>query len=210
MDNQMTLRLRALLQEALDLLGSTPTHEPTDVGAARSPIAWGGQIKRQLGGEAGEEFIQGVIWLAGDLGFHPDHVTTWMAFETGRTFDPAVKNPGSSATGLIQFMRKTAVGLGTTVEALAGMSAIKQLNYVYKYLKPFKGRIKDVIDGYLSILFPAAIGKGLSDSVFVQGDSNYAANAGLDANKDHIVSKAEVGARITAMLAEGLKPENIG
>lgn len=38
-----------------------------------------------------------------------------MAFETGETFSPTIKNgAGSGATGLIQFMPKTAIGLGTT------------------------------------------------------------------------------------------------
>jgi hypothetical protein len=47
-----------------------------------------------------------------------------MAFEKGETFSPCVKNPGSSATGLIQFMSSTAKSLGTTTNDLCKMSAV--------------------------------------------------------------------------------------
>jgi len=60
-----------------------------------------------------------------------------MAFESG--FDPAARNNASGATGLIQFMEPTANKLGTTTKALAEMSTVKQLNYVYFHYKPYAG-----------------------------------------------------------------------
>ena len=41
----------------------------------------------------------------------------------------------------------------------------------------------------------------------VEGDAEV--NAGLDANQDHKITKAEAAAKVAAMLAEGLRPENI-
>jgi hypothetical protein len=55
-----------------------------------------------------------------------------MAFETGETFSPSIKNKASGATGLIQFMRSTAKGSGTTTAALAEMTAVDQLDFVEK------------------------------------------------------------------------------
>ena len=58
-----------------------------------------------------------------------------MSFETGGTFNPGIRNAaGSGATGLIQFMPSAAAGLGTSTQALAGMSRAEQMKYVEKYL----------------------------------------------------------------------------
>ncbi len=68
-------------------------------------------------------------------------------------------NPKSRATGLIQFMPATAIGLGTTVDRLKAMNAVQQLEYVRKYFLPFKGRMKSYYDVYSVVFFPALIGK---------------------------------------------------
>ena len=131
-----------------------------------------------------------------------------MAFETGRTFSPSIKNPGSSATGLIQFMASTAIGLNTTVDALAKMSAVEQLDYVARYFEPYRGRLKTLADTYMAILWPAGVGKPDDHPIFGGGSPAYLANKGLDANKDGNVTKAEAAAKVAAMLAEGLLAEN--
>lgn len=69
------------------------------------------------------------------LGIDPNDLATAISFETAGTFDPAKKNPTSSATGLIQFTSATAKGLGTSTKALKGMSFDDQMVYVEKYLK---------------------------------------------------------------------------
>ena len=45
----------------------------------------------------------------------------------------------------------TAKSLGTTTERLAQMSAEDQLNYVYKYFKPFDGRLNNLGDVYMAM-----------------------------------------------------------
>lgn len=108
--------------------------------------------------------------IADDLEVSPDFLMSCIAFETGETFSPKIKNAaGSGATGLIQFMPTTAKGLGTSVEKLAAMSATKQLDYVKKYFKRFKGKLSTLEDVYLAILYPAAIGMSKEATLFKKG-----------------------------------------
>ena len=76
-------------------------------------------------------FQQEVSAVAGRLGISEADLYAVMSFETGGSFNPGIRNAaGSGATGLIQFMPSTARGLGTTTEALAGMSRVEQMQYV--------------------------------------------------------------------------------
>ena len=57
-------------------------------------------------------------------------------------------------------MPSTAEGLGTSTEALSKMSRAQQMSYVYQYLK--NAGVKSgmgMSDLYMSVLFPAAVGK---------------------------------------------------
>lgn len=70
-----------------------------------------------------------------------------MAFES-RGFDASARNMGGSgATGLIQFMKETAEGLGTSTSALARMTRAEQMTYVRRYLEEYRDRY----DGFRSI-----------------------------------------------------------
>ena len=80
-------------------------------------------------------------------------------FESAGTFSPSIQNKYSGATGLIQFMPSTAKSLGTSVEALKYMDFLTQLNYVEKYYRPYRGKIKSFVDLYLATFFPVAMGK---------------------------------------------------
>jgi len=66
------------------------------------------------------------------------------------------------ATGLIQFMPKTAQNLGTTVEKLATMDELTQLDYVAKYFSGTNKKLVDVYDLYMYTFFPIAVGKPLN------------------------------------------------
>src|SRR5690606_13319282 len=115
-------------------------------------LAWGNRVSA--------EFLAKVEAIASRLSVDPNHLMAIMAFESGRTFSPSIKNmAGSGATGLIQFMPRTAIGLGTSVEQLAGMTAVKQLDWVEKYFQPYRGRMKTLSDIYMAVLWPAAVGK---------------------------------------------------
>lgn len=161
-------------------------------------IAWGAKVS--------QTFRDRVVWCADALNVPVDYLMAVMAFESAETFRADIKNfAGSGATGLIQFMPATARNLGTSVEALASMSPEDQLNYVYKYFRPYKGRLKTLADVYMAVLWPAAIGK---PDDFVLWDkqnkpTTYRQNAGLDVNKDGRITKGEAAAKVQAKLEKG-------
>jgi hypothetical protein len=128
-----------------------------------------------------------------------------IAFESAESFRPDIRNAaGSGATGLIQFMPTTAKGLGTTTAALAAMTAVKQLDYVETYFWPYRGRLKTLSDVYMAILWPKGIGKPENYVLWdMASPITYRQNAGLDANKDSGITKAEAAAKVQAMLDKG-------
>lgn len=228
MTPEQQARLRELLLEGLAILTTPPStllptraelqapqpaaqpspQWPEATSPTTFPLAWGARVS--------PDFCAKVTWIGDTLGFLPGWLMACMAFETGRSFSSSVKNPASSATGLIQFMRQTAVDLGTTVEALSRMTPESQLNFVYKY---FKARIKEhgpvrsLEDCYMAILWPAAMGKPVDHPLFIndiaKARDSYDVNKGLDTNKDGTVTKAEAAGRVRALYDEGMKPGNV-
>lgn len=164
-------------------------------------LAWGAKVS--------PEFRQRVIGLCINIGIpDPSWLMACMAFETGRTFDPAKRNPVSNATGLIQFMPLTAVGMGTSIDELAKKSAVAQLEDVFKYFQPYTGRIKTLEDCYMAILWPSAVGEPNEYKLFGEGSKAYLQNKGLDVDADGVITKAEAASYVVNALKEGLRPEN--
>lgn len=136
---------------------------------------------------------------------HADWIMSCMAFESGETFSPSVKNAaGSGATGLIQFMPGTALDLGTNVAELARMGAEEQLDVVFEYFHPYYRKISSLSDMYMAILLPKYIGKPDS-AVLFSGGVAYRQNSGLDVDKDGNVTKMEAAGKVYAKLKKGLK-----
>ena len=149
-----------------------------------------------------------------DLRCEPVAINTFMgcmAWETGRTLSPSVKNKISGATGLIQFMEPTAKGLGTSQAALEKMSVVEQLEYVYKHFKPFAGKLKNDGDVYLAILLPRGVGK--DDSYVLWDEKSYptafAQNRGLDLNSDGVITRTETMHKVRNLIVEGFLPTNV-
>lgn len=192
--------------------GSLTQADVDAINAIMYPQGIGRTMELAWGSRVSSEFREKVKSISSDFGIDPSDLMSCMAWESGRTFSPSVKNmAGSGATGLIQFMPSTAQGLGTSVGALAQMSAVQQLDWVAKYFRPYKGKLRDLSDLYMAILWPKAVGKSLE---YVLWDRNsrpttYRQNAGLDVNHDGAITKAECAAKLFAMKAEGLKPENV-
>lgn len=132
-----------------------------------------------------------------------------MAWETGETFSPSVKNPGSSATGLIQFMDSTAVGMGTTTAALAKMSVVEQLGYVEKHFMPYRKKIQNLGDIYMSILLPKMVGLPDSAVLWKQGDGPFIPNKGLDINQDGVITRLEAVHKVRNKMVKGFLPGNV-
>jgi hypothetical protein len=195
------LTQRAAPAPALPPLTGPATDSP--VIAPDIAIAWGTRVSGA--------FRRKVIEIGHRLEMDPNHLMAIMAFETGRSFDPAVTNhAGSGATGLIQFMPATARALGTSTAALSRMSAIDQLDYVEAYLAPYAGRMKDLPSAYMAVLYPRAVDKAPGYVLFRKGSKAYKLNRGLDLNGDGQVTKAEASAKVAALLAEGLRPGSKG
>jgi hypothetical protein len=174
-----------------------------------APLAWGAKVSAT--------FRDRVRWIASTLTtyqgvpFAGSNAMACMAWESGETFSASVKNmAGSGAVGLIQFMPDVAKELNTTTGALAVMTAEDQLNYVYKYFKMWidrRGALATLEDMYMSILWPGAIGKDPAYPIFDSKKSAtaYRQNAGLDINKDGIVTKYECAAKVRGELTKGLR-----
>lgn len=140
-------------------------------------------------------FVQKVREVASRLGVNPNWLMAIIYWESARTFSPSVKNPISGATGLIQFMPSTARALGTTVEALAKMTAVEQMDWVYKYFTTPKRKLTQYTDLYFTVFYPAAIGK--PDTWVLQSSKVSAAliakqNPAFDLNKDKQITVGEV------------------
>jgi hypothetical protein len=174
----------------------------TDFGVATvgdMQLAWG----RKVDGP----FKEKVVAICARLGIDPNFLMAAMAFESARTFSPSIQNSASKATGLIQFMPSTATGMGTSISALARMSALEQLDWVEAYFKPYVGKLRDLDDLYMAILWPKAVGKPASFVLFARPTRQYAQNSGLDANDDGTVTKAEAANRVQQHLVEGMREE---
>ena len=172
-----------------------------------STIAWGTKVS--------DLFLDRVKWIVDDLdiGYSLSDgcskLMACMAWESNETFSANVRNmAGSGATGLIQFMPSTAKGLGTDVHRLAAMTPEDQLNYVWKYFEPYRGRLKTLGDLYMAILWPKGVGKPETYVLWSKGDAptTYRQNSGLDLNRDGVITKAEATAKVAQKLSKGMGP----
>ena len=137
---------------------------------------------------------------ANRLGLDPNHLAAVIDFETGGTFSSSVKNPGSSATGLIQFMKSTAKELGTSTKELSNMSEIEQMKYVEKYLakrqRETGNPLNSIEDLYMSVLNPASVNKSNDSVIWSAGSEQYRVNRGLDLDKDGHITKYEASSKV--------------
>lgn len=137
-----------------------------------------------------EGFVPRLIEVAAELQTDPNFLLAVMQRESG--ISPSIVNPISRATGLIQFMPKTALTHGTTVEALKNMSDVEQLDYVLSYYRDATGRIRSAGDAYIWTFMPAFMGRPDSAVIARAGQKVYDQNKVLDANKDGILTAGEV------------------
>lgn len=148
-------------------------------------------------------FKSALAEMALSMGLDPGYIAAVMAIETGRTFSASIRNPHTNATGLIQFMPGTARAMGTTVDDLARMSNVAQLEYVKRFFKPYLSRIRPNVPGdyYLAVFWPAYIGHDPSKVIFSAGDTGYAQNSGLDKNGDGRITVGDVVATVDGVVA---------
>lgn len=174
-------------------------------------MSWGKRLSLPA-----REFI---VQMGLDFGRPPDDFTDCMAFETGETFSPSIRNPHSSGTGLIQFMDATCTELSkrwgkeVTTASLAHMTVEGQLSWVWKYFRMMIERVgkpQSLEDVYMLIYWPSACGKPLDTRLHSKGTSMYGVNSGLDVDKDGVITKREAGQLVRAKSAKGRLFSNFG
>lgn len=152
---------------------------------------------------ADQDFIDAANSVATNTGVNVNDLFRIIEFETAGSWSPSVKAPTSSATGLIQFIESTAQGLGTSTAELAQMSRAEQMQYVEKYLEPYKGRINNFGDLYMAVHWPAGVGKEDNYVMYERGSAAYDANRSLDTNGDGTVTRGETLGRVLSATGNG-------
>lgn len=155
-----------------------------------------------------KEFMDKVVAVSKRIGCDFKDLLGVMRAESG--LNPSAINKKSRATGLIQFMPKTAEGLGTSVYALENMSAVDQLDYVEEFLIRAK-RSAGFSDGeklsagqlYALVFLPA---RAKRDVLTVKGEKFYDHNSATDTNHDGKITQAEMDARAKRFRADEYIP----
>lgn len=128
-------------------------------------------------------FISAVQATAAALNLNYIDMLACMHLETGGTMDPAITN-SLGYTGLIQFGGPAATACGTTTAALREMDRPTQCTYVTKYFQANRLNQKApnprLVDIYLTILWPAAVGKPENFVIWAGGSAQYNANPAFD------------------------------
>lgn len=137
-----------------------------------------------------KDFMSEVMRVSNKFAINPEDLLSVMAIETAGTFRPDIKNPNSTAVGLLQFTEDTAKRMGTTTSALAMMSRAGQMKYVEKYFEMWnlpKGASAAEI--YSKVFLP-----GRSDQYVLtkKGENFYELNRGLDINNDGQIDKFDL------------------
>ena len=154
------------------------------------------------------QFVRKVQNLASFLEVDPNWLMAIMWFES--KLSPSAVNPiNNKATGLIQFMPSTAIDLGTTVEDLRKMNHVEQFDYVVRYFKRFKGKVKNSFDLYLAVFFPIAVGK--EDGYVLETSKTRAStiarqNPVFDINKDSKITVGEIRVAYISSFPKSIQP----
>lgn len=97
---------------------TSPTATNVDTGAIQDP-----------------DFNKKLEKVANKLGIDSNDLYKIIKFETAGTFSPKSQDPNGVSIGLIGFTERTANSLGTSKAELGKMTAVEQLDYVYKFYK---------------------------------------------------------------------------
>ena len=162
-----------------------PNNNKLDNGKVKgSPAGW----------TTDKPFIEKVQQISQALNLNYIDMLACMHLETGGTMDPAITN-SLGYTGLIQFGTPAATLCGTTTAALRELDRVSQCDFVQKYFIGNRLNQKApnprLVDLYLTILWPAAIGKPDDFVIFPAGSATYKANPAFDPG--HVVGYITVG-----------------
>ncbi len=170
-----------------------------EVTSTNGKLVWGARVD--------QAFRVKIREIGQRLSIDPNWMMAVMGFETGYTFSPAARNPGSTAVGLIQFLQSTARSLGTTTSQLSRMTAVSQLDYVEAYFQQYASSIKNLGDAYMAVLWPAAISR---PDQYVLWEKNsgpyqsiYAVNSGLDVGNKGYITRGDAVSSVNTSYQRG-------
>lgn len=181
-----------------------PTAVAPDLAPQVSPPA--GQATRERGpsvtGTSGD-FMSEVNRVSAKFSIDPANLLAVMRSES--SLNPQAVNPSTGASGLIQFMPRTARSIGTTVEAIRQMTAAEQMPYVERFFESVRlqpgssaGRL------YAYVFLP---GRANRDVLTQAGESYYEANRGLDVDRDGKITIADLDARLARFGGTAAAPQ---
>ncbi|MEP8671061.1 hypothetical protein ABKV27_03050 [Enterobacter hormaechei] len=180
----------------------------------KDKIIWMKKFAGKFGLIKAEAFRSKLLEVSKELSIDPNYIMACIALETGKTFRTDIKNPGSSATGLIQFMDNTAKDLGTSTRQLRAMDHVEQMEYVKKYFKMQADNVGvpteewTLEDVYYSIFRPKTILLGPNDIVYQRSDGDYySKNLYHDRNNDGKITKNEIAENIRINFRQGIPEE---
>lgn len=146
----------------------------------------------QEGTQGGGDFMSRVNEVSSRLGINPANLLAVMRSES--SLNPRAVNSSTGASGLIQFMPRTAQSLGTSVEAIRQMSAAEQMPYVERFFRSVRlpagasaGKL------YAYVFLP---GRANREVLTQSGENFYEANRGLDVDRDGKITIADLDARL--------------
>lgn len=154
-----------------------------------------------------DEFVLVVNEVAARLQISPHWLMAVMELETAGSFDPSITN-ALGYTGLIQFGAVAAKEVGTTPDELREMDAITQMTFVEKYLSKFKGTMKCMLDVFLAVFFPIAIGKidnWVLETKYLPAGRIARWNPLFDINKDDKIQIWEIREKLNIRLPDNFK-----
>lgn len=129
------------------------------------------------------EFNSKLDKVAKALGIATENLHKIIKFETAGTFSPTSQDPHGVSIGLIGFTGPTARSLGTSKEELAKMTAVQQLDYVYKFYKMNGLRPGSDLGTMYMITFMPAYAYSPDNTVLGQKNGGTLGNTGLSLHK---------------------------
>lgn len=183
----------------------------TDINGLRSGATAEGTLdsgaKLIWGAKVSQEFRTAVREVAKELNIEANWMMATMAFETGNSFLPYVKNPSSGAVGLLQF---TKTGLsspamsGYTQVKISRMTAVEQIKGpVRDYFMQYRGRIRNLGDTYMAVFAPVGLGKPDSTVLYTSPSAEYNQNAPLDTQRKGYITRGDCIVRVNKAFKQG-------
>ena len=154
------------------------------------------------------------LWGEENKSVKASELMSIIHLESAGTFSPSADNR-RGYSGLIQFSDVSAKSLGTTRSELKKMSFVEQMDYVKRYFERKKDLLNTMMDLYLLVMKPSAVGQGknkdyaiFDESVSVpdgDGSNTSATERMKNINKEPWVTKYGYSSNPSFMLETGEK-----